>query len=187
MKQLILASQSPRRKELLEKCGIPFTVEAAEIDEALNPKITLEEAVMDLSMRKASFILSKHPDCAVLGSDTIVVADRKVLGKPSDRSEARAMLKILSGRTHEVITGFSLVSSKRTRRDVSVSHVTFAPLSEEEISLYLESGEADDKAGAYGIQGLAGKFITHINGDYYAIMGLPLSLVYAELKNLEMY
>ena len=97
------------------------------------------------------------------------------------------MLESLSGKTHQVITGFALVSDRKTVSDVSVSHVTFAPLSEAEIDTYLTSGEADDKAGAYGIQGLAGKFITRIEGDYYAIMGLPLSRVYQELKNINSY
>ncbi len=187
MKRLILASKSPRRKELLEKTGIPFDIDAAEIDETLNPSLSLSDAVRDLSLRKASAVLERHPDAVVLGSDTIVVIDDMVLGKPKDRQDAKNMLESLSGKTHQVITGFALVSDRKTVSDVSVSHVTFAPLSEAEIDTYLTSGEADDKAGAYGIQGLAGKFITRIEGDYYAIMGLPLSRVYQELKNINSY
>ncbi len=187
MKQLILASQSPRRKELLEKCQVPFLVEAADIDETMNPALDLEEAIQDLSFRKASAVLKNHPDSVVLGSDTIVVIDRTVLGKPKDRPDAERMLRMLSGRTHQVITGFCLLSAKREYRNVSVSDVTFAVLSDEEISAYLASGEADDKAGAYGIQGMAGNYITQIRGDYYAIMGLPVSMIYAELKNLFLY
>ena len=187
MKQLILASKSPRRRELLEKCGIPFEIDAAEIDETLDPSLSLCEAIRDLSVRKASAVLERHPDSVVLGSDTIVVIDDRVLGKPHDREDARCMLEELSGRTHQVITGFAIVSNRRVHSDVSVSHVTFADLSVSEISTYLASGEADDKAGAYGIQGLAGKFITGIEGDYYAIMGLPLSMVYQELKNIDSY
>lgn len=187
MKQLILASQSPRRKELLEKCGIPFLVEAADIDETLNPELPLEDAIQELSYRKAAAVLAHHPDAVVLGSDTIVVVDRTVLGKPENRREAEWMLRKLSGNTHQVITGICLLSSRREYRNVSVSDVTFMPLSEEEIRFYLESGEADDKAGAYGIQGLAGNYITSIRGDYYAIMGLPVSMVYAELKNINSY
>ncbi len=187
MKQLILASKSPRRKELLEKCGVPFEIDAAEIDETLNSDCSLTDAIMDLSVRKASAVLKRHPEAAVLGSDTIVVIDNRVLGKPHDREEARRMLEELSGRTHQVITGLAFVSSKKTFTDVSVSHVSFAPLSEAEISEYLSTGEADDKAGAYGIQGLAGRFITNIDGDFYAIMGLPLSMVYQELKNIDSY
>lgn len=187
MKQLILASKSPRRKELLAKCGIPFEIDAAEIDETLKDSCPLTEAIMDLSLRKASAVLLRHPSAAVLGSDTIVVVENRVLGKPADRDDARLMLQELSGRTHQVITGFALVSSKKTFCDVSVSNVTFTDLSSAEIEEYIASGEADDKAGAYGIQGLAGKFITKIEGDYYAIMGLPLSKVYQELKNLNTY
>ena len=187
MKKLILASKSPRRKELLEKCGIPFSVDAAEIDETLNPALPLSEAIMDLSVRKASAVLKRHPDAVVLGSDTIVVADGEILGKPKDREDAKRMLGELSDRTHQVITGFAFVSSEKVFRDVSVSDVTFSRLSEQEIEAYVSSGEADDKAGAYGIQGLAGKFITGISGDFYAIMGLPLSMVYQELKNIDSY
>lgn len=187
MKKLILASKSPRRKELLEKCGIPFSVDAAEIDETLNPALPLSEAIMDLSVCKASAVLERHPDAVVLGSDTIVVADGRILGKPKDRDEAKCMLGELSDRTHQVITGFAFVSSEKVFRDVSVSDVTFSRLSEQEIEAYVSSGEADDKAGAYGIQGLAGKFITGISGDFYAIMGLPLSMVYQELKNIDSY
>ena len=187
MKQLILASQSPRRKELLEKCGFPFRVEAAEIDETLPADLPLTEAIQDLSKRKASAILKLHPDAVVLGSDTIVVLDNTVLGKPADRQEAKEMLRKLSGRSHQVITGFCLLSSRKCHTDVSVSHVHFSPLTEHEIDAYVSSGEADDKAGSYGIQGLAGKFITHIEGDYYTIVGLPLAKVYQELKNLQDY
>jgi septum formation protein len=185
MKPLILASQSPRRKELLEKCGVPFTVEAADLDETLNPELTLEEAVMDLSFRKAKAVLEVHPDAVIIGSDTIVVKDGKILGKPKDRKEAKEMLEMLSGASHQVITGLCILSKEREYRNVSVSDVTFAELTEEEIIDYLESGEADDKAGAYGIQGKAGNFITGIRGDYYAIMGLPVSMIYQELKNLK--
>ena len=187
MKQLILASKSPRRNELLAKCGIPFITDAAEIDETLNPSMSLSDAVMELSLRKASEVLKRHPDAAVLGSDTIVAVDGTVLGKPADRADARRMLGMLSGKTHQVITGFALTSKNKTHTDVSVSHVTFSQLSDHEILDYIHSGEADDKAGAYGIQGLAGKFITHIEGDYYAIMGLPLSMVYQEMKNFDKY
>ena len=187
MKKLILASQSPRRRELLEKCGISFTCEPADIDESLNEQNDLTEEIKALSLRKAKAVLDKHPDAIVIGSDTIVTADGKVLGKPVDREDACRMLRTLSGRSHEVITGLCIMSTKRTYQDVSVSHVAFAPLSEEEILNYVSSGECDDKAGAYAIQGGAGKFITKIDGDYYAIMGLPLNSVYEELKNISDY
>lgn len=187
MKKLILASQSPRRKELLEKCGIPFTCEPADIDETIDDSRDLSEEIKRLSLAKAAVILKKHPEAVVVGSDTIVAVDGRVLGKPKDRMEARKMLKMLSGHTHQVITGLSVLSSSRQFQDVSISHVTFASLSDEEIDAYVSSGECDDKAGAYAIQGGAGKFITNIDGDYYAIMGLPLNSVYEELKNISDY
>ena len=187
MKKIILASKSPRRKELLEKCGIEFECMPMNIDESLNEGDTLEEKIRILSQRKASACLAAYPDAVVIGSDTIVTVDEKILGKPKNREEAKEMLRELSGRTHRVITGLCIISSARTYTDVSVSEVTFAPLSEEEIDSYTESGECDDKAGSYAIQGLGGKFITHISGDYYAIMGLPLNLVYEELKNIDLY
>lgn len=182
-----MASKSPRRKELLEKCGIPFECMPMDIDESLEQGETLEEKIRILSEKKAMACLEEHPDSVVIGSDTIVTVDEKILGKPADRQEAYAMLRELSGRTHRVITGVCIVSAKRKYSDVSVSEVTFADLSDEEIHAYTASGECDDKAGAYAIQGLGGKFITHISGDYYSIMGLPLNLVYEELKNLPLY
>lgn len=187
MKKLILASQSPRRRELLEKCGIPFVCEPADIDESIDDRNDLSDEIRRLSRRKAEAILRLHPESVVIGSDTIVAVNGKVLGKPADREDAAKMLKMLSGNTHQVITGLCIISSERVYQDVSVSHVTFAPLSKKEIEAYVSSGECDDKAGAYAIQGGAGKFITNIDGDYYAIMGLPLNLVYEELKNISDY
>ena len=187
MKKIILASKSPRRKELLEKCGIPFECMPMNIDESLAEGDTLEEKIRLLSERKADACLQVHPDAVVIGSDTIVTVDEKILGKPHSHEEAYEMLKELSGRTHRVITGLCMKSAEREYSDVSVSEVTFASLSDEEIHDYIASGECDDKAGSYAIQGLGGRFITHISGDYYAIMGLPLNLVYEELKNIELY
>ncbi|MBE6129817.1 MAG: septum formation inhibitor Maf [Erysipelotrichaceae bacterium] len=187
MKKLILASQSPRRRELLEKCGLPFICEPADIDETIAEGNDLSEEIKRLSRRKAEAVLALHPDAVVIGSDTIVAIDGKVLGKPKDRNEAREMLQMLSGNTHQVITGLCVISSSRCFQDVSVSHVTFAPLSADEIDAYVNSGECDDKAGAYAIQGGAGRFITNIDGDYYAIMGLPLNSVYEELKKISLY
>lgn len=184
---VILASRSPRRKELLEKCGIFFSCEPAEIDETMQDTDDLREAVMDLSYRKARSVLKLHPDSLVIGSDTIVVCSGKILGKPADEQDAYDMLRMLSGREHQVITGLCFVSKHRTYRDASVSYVCFQELSDDEIWDYIRSGECMDKAGAYGIQGLGGKFITSIRGDYYSIMGLPLNLVYNELKNIELY
>lgn len=186
-KKVILASRSPRRKELLEKCGIEFSCMPADIDETLNQTLPLHQAVEDLSYRKAAAILKDHMDAIVIGSDTIVTLDGVVLGKPKDRHDACRMLQKLSGKEHQVITGLCMISRDRCFRTSSIAKVTFAGLDQEEIEAYVNSGECDDKAGAYAIQGIGGKFITHIDGDYYAIMGLPLNTVYEELKNISLY
>ena len=187
MKKLILASQSPRRKELLEKCGHPFQVEAADIDETIDQSKDLTEEIKRLSFRKAEHVLRQHGDAVVVGSDTIVTIDGKVLGKPSDAQEAAEMLRELSGRTHQVITGLCILSRNRIFLDASVNDVVFAEMTEEEIRKYVETGEPMDKAGAYAIQGIASRYITGIHGDYYANMGLPLCMAYEELKNLDQY
>ncbi len=186
-KQLILASKSPRRQELLEKCNIPFISIPADIDETLTPGIPLTEAIKELSKRKASSILQQYPDAIVLGSDTIVTINDQVLGKPHSKQDAFAMLKQLQNQTHQVITGIAILSVKRVYTGVSVSNVTFAQMTDEEIMDYINTGEPMDKAGSYGIQGQGGCYVTKIQGDYYAIMGLPLNLVYEELKNINLY
>lgn len=187
MKQLILASQSPRRKELLEKCEIPFLTDPADIDETLKEGLSIPEQIEELSCRKASAVLRRHPDGIVIGSDTAVVIDGKILGKPKNEEDAYAMLNELQGNTHQVVTGLCIRSKKRMYQNVTVSDVTFAPMSEEEIRKYIATGECMDKAGAYGIQGYGGRYITQIRGDFYSIMGLPLNLVYEEMKNLNLY
>lgn len=187
MKQLILASRSPRRKELLEKCEIPFLCDPADIDETLKEGLTIPEKIMDLSERKALAVWKRHPDSVVIGSDTAVVIHEKILGKPHDEKEAFAMLEELQGSTHQVVTGLCILSNRRKYQNVMVTDVTFAQMSDEEIRKYISTGECMDKAGAYGIQGYGGRYITGIHGDYYAVMGLPLNLVYEELKNYELY
>lgn len=187
MKKLILASQSPRRKELLEKCGLPFDIEAADIDETINTQNDLKDEIRKLSIRKAQKVLASHPESIVIGSDTIVVIDNIVLGKPSNRNEAIEMLHKLSGKEHHVITGIAIISNKKTYSDVSVNTVTFETLNDEEIEKYVDTNEPMDKAGAYAIQGIASRYIKKIDGDYYAIMGLPVSMVYEELKNISSY
>lgn len=187
MKKLILASQSPRRKELLEKCGIPFICIPADIDESIHEKNDLKDEIKELAYRKAKHILDTHEDAVVLGSDTIVTMDGKILGKPRDDQEAFNMIHDLQGHTHHVITGLCLLSKDKRYSDVSVSAVTFSPMSDQEIWDYVSTGECKDKAGAYGIQGYGGKYISSIEGDYYAIMGLPLNMVYEALKDIESY
>lgn len=187
MKTLILASQSPRRKELLERCGIPFLCMPADIDETIDTERPLEEEIEKLSIRKAQHILLQKPDCVVIGSDTIVAVDGKPLGKPHDEKTAEKMLEMIQGRSHQVITGLAVLSSQRRYVSHETAEVVFEKMDEEEIHRYIETGECFDKAGAYGIQGYGGRYVKEIHGDFYAIMGLPLHLVYKELKNLSLY
>lgn len=187
MKKIILASQSPRRKELLEKCGYPFEIDVADIDESITNTKDLNEEIRQLSIRKAKAVLSRHEDCIVIGSDTIVVIDHEVLGKPHTKEEAKEMLEKLSGKTHQVITGIAIISNQRTYSNTNTSYVTFEVLSKEEIDKYVDTNEPMDKAGAYAIQGIASRYIKSINGDYYSIMGFPVSMVYEELKNIDLY
>ncbi len=152
-RELILASQSPRRRELLERCHVAFRVEVADIDEALNPDIPLEAAMEELAWRKAHTVFERHPEAVVIGADTIVVLERQILGKPKDVEEAKAMLSRLSGKTHQVMTGVCLLSADQRVCFSDVSDVEFYPLTAEEIDAYVATGEPLDKAGAYGIQG----------------------------------
>lgn len=187
MKKMILASKSPRRKELLEKCNIPFLCDPADIDETLLENISLEDAIKELSLRKARAVLKRHEDCVVIGSDTIVTLNNEVLGKPKDDADAFRMLKMMQANTHVVITGLAIISSKRVFNTVSKTKVTFAEMSDEEIFSYISTGEGKDKAGSYGVQGYGGRYITRIDGDFYTVMGLPLNIVYEELKNISLY
>ncbi len=184
MRNLILASQSPRRKELLEKCGYPFEVIVANIDETIDTNKTLEEAIKELAYKKAKKVFDEHNDSIVIGSDTIVTIDNKVLGKPKDEEDAFKMLKMLSGKTHQVITGLAVLTQDKSYLEVSVNDVTFYELSDEEIKKYISSKEPMDKAGSYAIQGIASRYIKNINGDYYAIVGLPVSTLYHILKDI---
>ena len=179
---IVLASKSPRRKELLEKCCEDFICDPADIDESMNENNDLCLEIQNLSYRKANEVLQRHQEALVIGSDTIVVCNGKVLGKPKDRDDAFGMLKELQNQTHEVITGLCLLTKDKKVTDASVSKVTFAAMSDEEIWEYINTSECDDKAGAYAIQGFGARYIKHIEGDYYAIMGLPVQKVYQLLK-----
>jgi septum formation protein len=187
MKTLILASQSPRRRELLERCQIPFICEPADIDESLDLTRPLTEEIERLSRQKAEHVLQKHPDAVVIGSDTLVAVDGKPLGKPHSEEEAGMMLAALQGRTHQVITGLAVISTQRQYLSHETAEVVFEAMDHAEIMKYVATGECMDKAGAYGIQGYGGRYVKEIHGDFYAIMGLPLHLLYRELKNLSMY
>lgn len=181
--RLILASASPRRAELLEAAGVAFDVAPAGIDEQQLPGESALAHVERLAAAKAGAVAARYPDRPVLGADTVVVVDGAVLGKPADEADAGRMLRLLAGRTHEVLTGVALVwPAGRTRSRVTRTTVEMAPLDEAEIAWYVASGEGADKAGAYGVQGLASRFVTRVAGSYSAVVGLPVAAVHALLR-----
>lgn len=178
---IILASQSPRRSILLKQIGLDFVVEPSGIHEKIHDDLSFQDNVRQLSLHKAQDIARKHREGIVIGSDTIVVIDGKVLGKPSTPKEASSMLGLLSGRTHTVYTGFALVDvkSKKTYIDHEQTDVTFRRLDDAEITGYIAGGSPMDKAGAYGIQDDFGAvFVEKINGCYYTVVGFPLAKFY---------
>jgi septum formation protein len=170
---LILASASPRRQELLKLFGIPFTVRVADIDETMDPGAAAYDEVARLSREKALAVPREDGDI-VIAADTIVVCRGAVMGKPRSAEEAAAMLRLLSGRDHQVMTGCTVLRSGRAVTFTEVTDLHFRELSEKEIRRYVESGEPMDKAGAYGIQGGAALFCEKMVGDYYNVMGLPV-------------
>lgn len=175
--QIILASASPRRRELLQQIGVSTTVQAVDIDESQKPGEPVLNYVQRLAMEKAQsgFTRIKNQEkLPVLGADTIVVVDGIVLGKPESRQHAKKMLQQLSGRKHTVLTSLAIVTEDEAISETSSSEVQFRELTEQEIDCYLATGEADDKAGAYAIQGIAAQFIKNINGSFSGVMGLPL-------------
>ena len=182
---LILASSSPRRRALLETLGVAFDIIVDAVDETVEGGKSPAETVRSLASRKAEPVSARNVDRLVLAADTIVVIDGRILGKPSSESEAVQMLSDLSGRTHEVLTGVALFHSKGGRKivDHEVTEVTFDSLNDDEIADYVAGGSPMDKAGGYGIQDDRGSlFIRRISGDYYNVVGLPLSLVYRLTK-----
>lgn len=182
MQNLILASSSPRRKELLENLQLTFQTVSSDVDENYDPKWQPEEIVMELSLRKALAVSRQYPSSLVIGSDTVVVYDHSILGKPKNRDEAYSMLKKLSGNTHSVYTGVAIVTPKTEKKFYEKTDVLFWELSDEEINAYLETGEPFDKAGAYGIQGFGSLLVKKIIGDYFSVVGLPVARTIRELK-----
>lgn len=178
--QLILASASPRRKALLSLFHLPFTVRAADIDETMDPEKPPFDEVARVSRSKA-LAVSRGEEDIVIAADTIVVCQGKVLGKPHSEAEAAAMLRLLSGRDHQVMTGCTILFGDRAETFTEVTSLHFRPLSEKEIQKYVQSGEPMDKAGAYGIQGGAALFCEKLEGDYYNVMGLPVCRLYETL------
>lgn len=178
--KLVLASKSPRRSEILKNAGIDFVVRVADADETIPDGTKPEDAVVFLAARKA-LAVERADDETVLGADTVVVLDDKILGKPKDREDAYNMIKSLSGRVHSVFTGVCAVGNTASLTFAEETRVEFYPLTDDEINEYLDTDEPYDKAGAYGIQGFASKFIRGIEGDYFNVVGLPVSSVYKKI------
>ncbi len=179
--QLILASQSPRRKELLGLFHIPFAVQVADIDEAMDPGQDPAQEVARVSKLKAMAV-GREPEDVVIAADTIVVLDGQILGKPTDEAHACAMLTALSGRDHQVMTGVTVLKGNTCLTHTEVTDIHFRPLSQKEIAGYVATGEPMDKAGAYGIQGGAALFADKLQGDYYNVMGLPVCRLFLMLR-----
>jgi septum formation protein len=188
MRRLILASSSPRRRELLTQAGFTFEVHPAHIPEDPYPNEDPIAYVVRLARAKAEAVFAEissketAPPQVVLGADTTVTLDNHILGKPTDAADAARMLRLLSGRTHRVITGVALASAQRTEVAAEVTGVRFLTLSNEEIAAYIATGEPMDKAGAYGIQGRAARWIPRVEGCYFNVVGLPLALVSVMLE-----
>ena len=181
--QLILASQSPRRQQLLQLLRVNFTVKPADIDEAMDPTLPPQQEVARVSRLKAE-ATPRDPGDVVIAADTIVVLGNRVLGKPTDKADAIAMLQALSGRDHQVMTGITVLRDGDAITHTEITDVHFRPLTEDEILSYVETGEPMDKAGSYGIQGYAAPFVEGIRGDYYNVMGLPVCRLQQMLHRL---
>jgi septum formation protein len=181
MKRLVLASGSPRRKEILRNAGLPFEVRVAAVPEVRRPGESPRDYVTRLAREKAYAVASAE-DEIVLAADTTVVAGEAVLEKPIDAADARRMLRLLAGQVHTVMTGICLRSEGCEIVDCAATEVRFTPMTKAEIDEYVASGEPMDKAGGYAIQGLASKFIDRVDGCYWNVVGLPIALVYTRLK-----
>lgn len=184
MKQIILASASPRRKKLLEQFGLIVKVVPSNIDEKLNPRLKSKSQAENLSLEKAQTVAKNYKEAIVLAADTLVSIENDILGKPKNEQEAKRMLRKLSGKTHTVITGFTIINTQ-TRKSMTESvetKVTFRKLTDAEIKTYLKKENTLDKAGAYGIQTWGALLVEKINGDFFNVMGLPISTVIPSLK-----
>lgn len=182
--QFILASQSPRRKELMGLIGVPFAVRAADIDETMDPQKAPRDEVARVSRRKAE-ATPRNPEDVVIAADTIVVCGGQILGKPKDEADAFRMLRLLSGRDHQVMTGLTVLRGTDCRVCTQITDVHFRELSDGEINRYIRTGEPMDKAGSYGIQGGGALFAEKMVGDYYNVMGLPVCRLYEILRNMD--
>ena len=172
--RVVLASASPRRRDLLNLIGIAHEVRPANVDETMRSREAPRRHAERLAREKASVVATRDPDLITIGADTVVVINRKVLGKPTDTDDAARMLRLLSGREHTVITAVAVSRGKKLRSAIEEVRVKFRPLRDDEIEAYIATGEPMDKAGAYGIQGYGATIVEGIEGDYFAVMGLPL-------------
>jgi septum formation protein len=182
--RVVLASGSPRRRDLLNLIGISHEVRPANIDEAMRPREAPRRHAERLAREKASAVAVRDPDLIVIGADTVVVINRKVLGKPADAGDAARMLGMLSGREHIVITAVAVSRGRKLRSAVEEVRVKFRRLRDDEIEAYIATGEPMDKAGAYGIQGFGATIVERIEGDYFAVMGLPLGRLVGLMRDV---
>lgn len=187
MRSMILASSSPRRKELMNLLDIPFTVISKDVEEKIDKTIAPHENVKNLALKKAMAIALDYQDAFVIGCDTVVVAENKIIGKPKDRQDAIDTLNYLSGKEHCVYTGVAIVCKKREIKICfyEMTKVKMQTLTAREITNYVATNEPLDKAGSYGIQGKGAIYIERIDGDYYNVVGLPINRLYKELNKLE--
>ncbi len=183
MKPIILASASPRRREICDLLGITYIVEPAKTELPTRTDIPPEQAVLEVARSKAEEVAARHKNEVVLGADTVVAVGNELLGKPHNEKDAAAMLRRLSGKKHRVITAVWVCDGKNSEGFSDTAEVEFMPMSKQEIADYVQSGEPMDKAGAYAIQGKGMRYIRGINGDFYTVMGLPAGRLYAFLKN----
>ncbi len=182
MRAVILASASPRRREICDLLGLTYTVQPAQTELPADPTVLPEQAVLRVARGKAEEIAARNPDAVVIGADTVVVVDEEILGKPQDEADAKAMLRRLSGREHRVITAVWICDGERSEGFADAATVTFMPMTADEIDAYVASGEPMDKAGAYAIQGQGMRYIRGLCGDFYTVMGLPSGRLYEILK-----
>jgi len=182
--RVVLASGSPRRHQLLNLIGIKHEVNPANIDETMRPREAPRRHAERLAREKAAIIAVRDPDLITIGADTVVVINRKVLGKPADTSDAARMLAMLSGREHTVITAVAVARGKKLRSAIEEVQVKFRRLRDDEIEAYIATGEPMDKAGAYGIQGFGATIVERIDGDYFAVMGLPLARLVGLMRDV---
>jgi septum formation protein len=189
MRKLVLASGSPRRRELLSGLGLPFEIIMSDVDESVDERMPPDEIVRTLAYRKASAVSKTIQDGVVIGSDTVVVLDDQILGKPVDTNDAISMLKRLQGRFHTVYTGVALIdaSSGRHLVDHRSTLVHMRPLTDAEIHSYVQTGEPMDKAGSYAIQGIGSTIVDRIEGDYFTVVGLPMELLSSMLTSFDIH